>query len=143
MGTRFFIFITPAPPFFTKALPAFYSSFRGCCRAGTAQGTFHWCESGAQEGGRSLIKFSDWFEMYNERRFGERIFSWRPRGPGRCSGGRRVQRAFAVLRAARAACAISGPLTALMVLALMVFLRDQLGETIRSQCCRIKACWHA
>ena len=49
-----------------------------------------------------VIKFSDWFERYNERRFGKRHFTWTLRGPGRRRGGRRVQRAFAVLRAARA-----------------------------------------
>ena len=50
MGTPFF---TQALPGFTLALPALYSFFTGCCCAGTAQGAFHWCTSGAQEGGRS------------------------------------------------------------------------------------------
>ena len=35
---------------------------------------------------------------------------------------------------------LSGPLTALMVLALMVLLKDHRGEVISSQSCRIKAC---
>ena len=35
---------------------------------------------------------------------------------------------------------LSGPLTALMVLGLMVLLKDQPGEVIISQSCRIKAC---
>ena len=38
---------------------------------------------------------------------------------------------------------LSGPLTALMVLVLIMLLKDQPGEVISSQSCRIKACQRA
>ena len=49
-----------------------------------------------------VVLFSDWFERYNERRFGKEFFTWRLGGPDRRRGGCRVQCALAVLRAARA-----------------------------------------
>ena len=49
-----------------------------------------------------MIKFSDWFERYNERRFSKGHFTWTLWGPGRRRGGCRVQRAFPGLRAAPA-----------------------------------------
>ena len=50
MGTPFF---TPALLFFTQTILVMCSFFTVCCCAGTAEGTFHCCTSGAQEGGCS------------------------------------------------------------------------------------------
>ena len=49
-----------------------------------------------------VIQFSDRSETYNQRLFCEGFLTWRLRRPSRRRGGRQVQRAFAVLRAARA-----------------------------------------